>query len=90
MDWEQRKEEINIILSDALVDHGINCESGYFLNRIFSFIVSVWEKIIKQEKEMIYEFAEKCYSHLEGYENNEYLKSVLNDILEQYDIDKAL
>jgi cell shape-determining protein MreC len=39
------------------------------------------------KKEAMKEFAEKLFAHLEGYENNEYLINVFNDVGEEYGIE---
>lgn len=75
---EKRKEEIRDLLYWILKDI-----PGYVFNDIINRIIEQEQEIIKQE---LIKFAKLCFDYLQGYEKNDYLKSVLNDLLKQYGI----
>jgi hypothetical protein len=58
-----------------------------YLEKIVEQMLEEKAMVEQVKKEAMKEFAEKLFAHLEGYENNEYLINVFNDVGEEYGIE---
>jgi prolyl-tRNA synthetase len=58
-----------------------------YLEKIVEQMLEEKAMVEQVKKEAMKEFAKKLFAHLEGYENNEYLINVFNDVGEEYGIE---